>query len=218
MANKKVKLCLVGCGMIGRIHAQACQKHRDDIELYVCDLDGEVARTTAEEFGAAGFFDSYEKVLSDSDIEAVDLCLPHHLHASTTLSAFEAGKHVLLEKPIANSLAEADSIIKAAGKSGLVLAVSENFRFEPGINRALEIMGRGDIGKPFLIQIQEMSFGIEVTSHMKACDWRRRKDTGGGGVLFDRGVHLMAIINQLGGKVQSVYAQTRCPAGLWEVD
>jgi len=218
MTNKKLKLCLVGCGMIGRIHAQACQKHRDDIDLYVCDLDSEVARAAGEEFEAVGVFTSYEEVLADSDIEAVDLCLPHHIHASTALSAFEAGKHVLLEKPIANSLAEADSIIKAADKSGLVLAVSENFRFEPGIDRALEIMERGDIGKPFLIQIQEMSFGIEVTTHMQACDWRRRKSTGGGGVLFDRGVHLMAIINQLGGKVKSVYAQTRCPAELWEVD
>ncbi|RJP65526.1 MAG: gfo/Idh/MocA family oxidoreductase [Candidatus Abyssobacteria bacterium SURF_17] len=218
MSSKKLKLCLVGCGMIGRIHAQACSKHRDDIALYACDMNAEVARATAEEFGALAAFTSYDQVLSHPDIEAVDLCLPHHLHMPATLSAFEAGKHVLLEKPMANSLAEADSLIKAASASGLVLAVSENFRFEPGIRRAVEIIARGDIGQPFLIVVQEMAFNAEVTALMRAYDWRRRESTGGGGVLFDRGVHLMAAVNQLGGPVRSVYALTRRPAGTWEVD
>ena len=218
MAKKKIKLCLVGCGMIGRIHAQACLKRRDDIELYVCDSNEDTARWTGEEFGAAGVFTDYERALSDPRIDAVDLCLPHHLHAAFTLAAFDAGKHVLLEKPMANSLAEADSIIEAANKAERALAVSENFRFEPAIRRAVEIIERGDIGRPFLIMIQEMSFTVEITAHMRAYDWRRRESTGGGGVLFDRGVHLMATVNQLGGPVKSVYALTQSPAETWEVD
>jgi predicted dehydrogenase len=204
--------------MIGRIHAQACQKYQDDIELSICDSNPEVARRTEEEFHVAGAFSEYEQVLADPAIEAVDLCLPHHLHKPSAISAFAAGKHVLLEKPIANSLAEADAIIEAARKAGRVFAVSENFRFEPAIQRAVEIIERGDIGTPFLIHIQEMSFTVELTAHMRTYDWRRRESTGGGGVLFDRGVHLMAMVNQLGGPVQSVYALTRCPADTWEID
>jgi len=218
MVKEKLRLCLVGCGMIGRVHAQACQKHQDTIDLYVCDAEETRARALADEFGAAGVIGDYGRVLSDSGIDAVDLCLPHHLHAELALSAFEAGKHVLLEKPLANSLAEADSIIEAAQSAGLVLAVSENFRFEPAIRRAIEIIDRGDIGEPFLVLVQEMFFTVEVSTHMRACDWRRRKSTGGGGFLFDRGVHLMATVNQLGGPVKSVYALTRSPAGAWEVD
>lgn len=218
MGNEKLRLCLVGCGMIGRVHAQACQKHQDTIELYLCDADETRARAFEDEFGAAGVIGDFGQALSDGRIDAVDLCLPHHLHAEFALSAFKAGKHVLLEKPIANSLAEADSIIEAARSSGLVLAVSENFRFEPGIRRTIEIIDRGDIGEPFLILVQEMFFTVEVSRHMRACDWRRRESTGGGGFLFDRGVHLMATVNQLGGPVRSVYALTRSPAGAWEVD
>ncbi len=218
MGKEKLRLCLVGCGMIGRVHAQACQKHQDTIELYVCDADATRARAFEDEFEAAGVISDYDRVLSDPRIDAVDLCLPHHLHAELALSAFGAGKHVLLEKPIANSLAEADSIIDAARSAGLVLAVSENFRFEPAIRRTIEIIDRGDIGEPFLILVQEMFFTVEVSTHMQAFDWRRRESTGGGGFLFDRGVHLMAMVNQLGGPVRSVYALNRSPAGVWEVD
>lgn len=218
MPKGELKLCVVGCGMIGRIHCQACLKRRDDLELYVCDTDRNAARAAMAESDATGMFDTYEEVLSASDIEAVDLCLPHHLHAPSAISALEAGKHVLLEKPIANSLAEADSISEAAREANRVFAVSENFRFEPAVRKTREIIERGDIGKPFLIQIQEMSYTVELTTHMETYDWRRRESTGGGGVLFDRGVHLMALVNQLGGRVRSVYAVTRCPAHAWEVD
>jgi predicted dehydrogenase len=218
MIQEKVRICLVGCGMIGRVHAQVYQKLRNRFDLYICDADREVARAAQEEFEALGVFSTYEEVLSDSAVEAVDLCLPHHLHMEAALSAFSAGKHVLLEKPISNSLAEADTIIAAAEQSGMTLAISENFRFEPGIGRARAIIGRGDIGVPFLVQIQEMLFSTEITTYMAAFDWRRRESTCGGGFLFDRGVHLMAAVNQLGGPVQTVYAVTRTPAKVWEVD
>lgn len=218
MADSKLKICLVGVGMIGRIHAQSYVRHNDKFDLYVCDANNDVARTAGMDYGAVAVFDDYEEVLSSPDIEAVDICLPHHLHAKTAIAGLEAGKHVLLEKPYANSLAEADAITDAAEKTGLVIAISENFRFEPAIKRATEIIELGAIGKPFLITIQEMSYTVELTSHMAAYDWRRLESTGGGGVLFDRGVHLMATVNQLGGPVRSVYAKEQSPAKIWEVD
>ena len=218
MVKERIKICLVGCGMIGRIHGQNFLKRNDEIELYVCDVDETIAHNAADEFDAKGVFTEYEQVLRDDRIDAVDICLPHHLHEPFAISAFEAGKHFFLEKPIANSLAQCDSIIEAAQNTGLVFAVSENFRFEPAIRRAIELIDQGVIGKPFLIMMQEMSYFVEVTANMRAYDWRRRESTGGGGVLFDRGVHLMAAVNQLGGPVKSVYAQTLAPANVWEVD
>jgi len=212
MKGDRLRLCLVGCGMIGRIHARAAQRHREQIELYLCDADAGRAAALAREVKAAGVFRSYEEVLSDRAIDAVDLCLPHHLHARATLSAFDAGKHVLLEKPLANSLEEADSMIEASQKAGLVFAVAENFRYEPAIRRAREILDRGEIGEPFLAVIQEMSFFVELTVLMRAYDWRRREATGAGGV------HLMALVNQVGGPIRTVYALTRSPARAWEVD
>ena len=70
MVNEKLRLCLVGCGMIGRVHAQACQKHQDTIELYVCDADETRARALEDEFGAAGVISDYDRVLSDPRIDA----------------------------------------------------------------------------------------------------------------------------------------------------
>ncbi len=217
MNGEMISIGLVGCGMIGRVHAAEYQKHRDRIDLHVFDINRQAAGKTKEDFEASGIFESLDDVLS-SDVDALDICLPHHLHLQMTLSALENGKHVFLEKPIANSLDEADRMIDAAEKNGRILAVCENFRYEPAIARSLEIMKRGDIGRPFLVNIHELSFAIEITSAMKAYEWRMKKSTGGGGVLFDRGVHLMAAANQLGGPVKRVFARTMRPDSKWEVD
>ena len=218
MKKNKYGVCLIGCGMIGHVHAREYGTHRDRVVLYTCDLDESLAERTAAQHGASGVFKNMEEALADKSIDAVDICLPHHLHCGAALRAMEAGKHVFIEKPLANSLEEADRMIEKARSSGLVLAVLENFRYEPAVNRAVELMEQGVVGDPFMIAIHELSYAIEMTSRMKAYEWRMRAATGGGGILFDRGIHLMAMANRLGGPVKSVYAVTGCPDRKWEVD
>ncbi|HDP80775.1 MAG TPA: Gfo/Idh/MocA family oxidoreductase [Spirochaetes bacterium] len=215
---KKKSLCLVGCGMIGHVHAAEYLNHRDRVDLYICDVDKELAKESAARYQAAGVFKSLDEALADPKLDAVDICLPHHLHYRSAMSALEAGKHVFIEKPLANSLKEADAIIDKTGETGLTLAVLENFRYEPAVERAVALMKQGVIGEPFMITIHEISYAIEMTSRMKTYRWRMDGSTGGGGILLDRGVHLMAMANRLGGPVESVYAVTRCPDKKWEVD
>ncbi len=218
MKKKKHTICLVGCGMIGHVHAGEYMKHADRVDLYICDRDEALCRRMADKYSAAGIIPRFDAVLSDGRIEAVDICLPHHLHSETAMKALDAGKHVFIEKPLANSLEEADAMIEKARSTGLTLAVLENFRYEPAVDRAVELMARGVIGEPFMITIHEVSYAIEMTSRMKTYEWRMKSSTGGGGILFDRGVHLMAMANRLGGPVRSVYAVTRCPDRKWDVD
>jgi predicted dehydrogenase len=208
----------VGCGMIGHVHAKQWGNNRDRADLYVCDLDATLAGRIAAENGAAGTFKTIDEALTDERIDALDICLPHHLHYGAAMKAFAAGKHVFMEKPIANSLAEADAMTDKAAASGLVLAVLENFRYEPGVVRAAGLMAAGVIGEPFMINIHELSGYIDMLACMKTYEWRMKADTGGGGILFDRGVHLMAMANMLGGPVKSVYAATRRPDKKWDVD
>jgi predicted dehydrogenase len=216
--KRKLGICLVGCGMIGHVHAREYGNHRDRADLYICDLDESLARRMAAQHGAAGTFGTMEEALSDSRIDAVDICLPHHLHCETALHALDAGRHVFIEKPIANSLREAEAMTEKARSAGLTLAVLENFRYEPAVGRARELMDRGVVGEPFMIAIHEFSYAIEMTSLMKTYRWRMKAESGGGGILFDRGVHLMAMVNRLGGPVRSIYAATRRPDRKWDMD
>jgi predicted dehydrogenase len=218
MAKNRYGICLIGCGMIGHVHAKQWGNHSDRADLYVCDSNENLAVKIAAENNAAGIFKTMDEALTDKRIDALDICLPHHLHYGASMKAFDAGKHVFIEKPIANSLTEADAMTEKASASGLVLAVLENFRYEPGVARAAELMAAGLIGEPFMINIHELSGYINMLACMKTYEWRMKAETGGGGVLFDRGIHLMAMANVLGGPVKSVYATTRCPDKKWDVD
>jgi len=110
--------------------------------------------------------------------------LPHNLHARVAIDAARAGKHVLLEKPIATTLKEADSIIEEAKKAGIVFMVAENYHFEPAILKAKELIDQGYIGEIFLIEAVSMGFYVPPL-------WRRSKAEMGGGVLIDRGIHMV---------------------------
>ena len=217
MGKKKITICLVGTGMIAGVHAAGWNRC-ENIDLKVFDIDLAKARAFAEKHGVSEVLESMEEVFSRPDIDGLDVCVPHDLHLEFCEKAFAAGKHVLLEKPMANTLDEADQMIAAAKNTGKVLAVSENFRFEPAVLKAKEIMDSGDIGTPFMIVVNEYFWMAELTTVNPAYDWRRKLEGNAGGVLYDRGVHLTALLNYLGGPVETVYASCMNPQKYWEGD
>ena len=103
----KLGLCVVGCGTFARTFAQAMQSMQDEVELFFASRDVEWARTYAATFGGRGVFGSYEAAAADPRVEALYLCTPHHFHRAHGTMAAQAGKHILVEKPIARTLAEA---------------------------------------------------------------------------------------------------------------
>jgi len=200
MNSNLIKVCLVGCGWIGEEHAKAYKQLQDQgkIEFYTCDINPDRVKLLADRYGAKSFFTNYEDVLS-SPIEVVDICLPHNQHADATVLAAKAGKHILLEKPLATNLEEANRIYEAIKTSGINFMVAENWRFIPSIRIAKEFLDRQEIGEPILIQGNSIQYFVPP-------GWRRNIAITGGGVLIDRGIHLVDMLYYLGGEVKSVYA------------
>ena len=125
-----VKVGLAGCGFMGTMHANVYSV-LDGAELFgVHDIDPSRAAEFAEKWGAK-VFKSFSDVLADPEIDIVDLCLPTDVHAEFTVKACEAGKHVMCEKPMALSVAEADQMVDAAAKAGVRLMVGHCIRFWP---------------------------------------------------------------------------------------
>ena len=197
-------VCVIGLGM-GRSHVKALSSLKKDygIRLFVCDIVEEKARAVAEEYGAEAWFLDYKEALAREDVDAVSICLPHHLHWKTAVESAEAGKHVLVEKPMARTLKEADAMIAAAKKANVKLMVAEHHRYIPSVLKAKELIDDGSLGEIFLIRCNLFSNDRQSWPLQK--DWRSDNEKRGGGVLLSDGVHRINVLRTLGGDVASVY-------------
>jgi len=199
--SRPLRVGLVGTG-IGRMHAAGYARLAGRAELVaVCAQRLADAESLATEFGAGLATSRYEDLLEYPHIDAIDLCVPHHLHMPMAVAAARAGKHILVEKPIARTLAEADAIIAAARAAGVTLMVSHNQRYFDHHAKAKALLEAGAIGRPFMIVAV-----VHVNGHIGG--FRRSLVQAGGGALIDSGVHRFDLMRWLMGDVESVYAQT----------
>jgi UDP-N-acetylglucosamine 3-dehydrogenase len=134
-------------------------------------------------------------------VEVVSVCVPHNLHLEVALAAIAAHKHVLLEKPMALTVAECDQIIAAAEAAGVTVGVSHNQLFYPPHVRARELIESGAIGRPLMLRMRLAIGG-------KFAGWRSDPAATGGGLLFDAGVHRFYVARALFGEVAEVSAMT----------
>jgi len=196
---EKMKIAIIGCGGIAEAHCQTVLGNDENIKLYMYDVDYDRAEALCKKYSGAGCFKTYEEVLTSKDIDVVDICVPHDEHLSVVIAATKAGKHILSEKPIARTLAEADQILDAVKKAGVRFFVAECYRFYPSAVKARELIDEGVIGKPFLIHVNSLQF------HTPS-GWRRDKEKTGGGVLIDRGIHFVNYLRLVGGKIKTIFA------------
>jgi len=189
---KKLNVGVVGCGSWGRNHARVYKN------LQVADLlaVADVNKRTAEEIGKMYNVDWYVDpvgVLERSDVEAVSICTPTVTHADIALAAIQMGKHILVEKPMTNTLEEAKSLIKAAKAQGLYLAVGFVERFNPAVVETVKKISNGEIGDVILAHARRVS--------------RRPLRIGDVGVIKDLAIHDIDIVNQLfKAEAQEVFA------------
>lgn len=199
--DRPLRIGLVGTG-IGRLHAAGIVKMPALAELAaVCGTDPEATRAAGAQYGAGYTTNRYEDLLADPAIDVIDLCVPHHLHLPMALAAAQAGKHLLVEKPLARTLAEADQIIRAANEAGVRLMTGHNQRYYGHHAKAKELLDAGAIGTPFMIVVS-----VHVHGHIDG--FRRFLHDAGGGTLIDSGVHRFDLIRWLMGDVSTLYAQT----------
>ena len=195
----KLGLCILGCGQFAATFAQEMAPLGDEIDLFFASRDAAKAADYNRRFHGSGSFGSYREAAADPRVEALYLCTPHYLHLEHVALAARAGKHVLVEKPIARTVAEAEEIIREARQAGVTLMVAENYRFMAVVRRAKALIEAGAIGLPRLIQLQE-------EGAFRPAGWRDSRDLNGGGVFIDGGIHKVNILAFLAGRPQTVYA------------
>jgi predicted dehydrogenase len=134
-------------------------------------------------------YDSFEGLCDDPDVDAVSICLPNFLHEKAAVRAFEAGKHVMCEKPLADSVAGGQRIVEAAGKSGTVFMMNLHQRFTPGATHIRKLVDAGDFGDVYYSFSSYLRHPGGIPSGVGG--WFYRKAQSGGGALLDNGVHLI---------------------------
>jgi predicted dehydrogenase len=182
-----VSVGLIGCGNISRKHLRGYLAVPDRATVTaVADMDLDAAAERARQAGGAEVFGSWERLLAEAAVDAVDVCLPHHLHADAVIAAAEAGKHVLCEKPLCLTLADAGRIADAVRAAGVTLMCAHNQLTLPAVVRAREIIESGALGRVHELRTTDSFFNDFDPS---TTGWRAHAATSGGGELIDTGYH-----------------------------
>jgi predicted dehydrogenase len=205
----QIRVAIVGCGRISDLHQLGYRGREDGRIVAVCDTNKGRARLKAKDWGVPKIYSDYQQVLADKEIDLVELLTPHHLHCPMTVQACQAGKHVSVQKPMALSAAEADEMISAADKAGVMLRVYETFVYYAPAVRAHQMIEAGEIGELRALRMHvstgtaDSSWNVPLSAWM----WRfNEKQCGGGPLVFDHGYHLFSLAYYLGGPVERVYA------------
>lgn len=200
----KTKVALLGAGFIADIHIESYHRFIPDADLVaVYTRSPQKARAFARKHRIPQWFDDLDVAIQESGCEIVDVCLPNFLHHRAVIAAARAGKHVIIEKPLAMNLAEADEMIAACKAAGRKLMYAEELCFAPKYERVRKLVNEGAVGKIFQMRQCEKHSGPHS-------EWFYDINKSGGGALMDMGCHGIAWFRwMLGGrpKVRSVYAQ-----------
>ncbi|MEE8413395.1 MAG: Gfo/Idh/MocA family oxidoreductase, partial [Dehalococcoidales bacterium] len=173
--SDKVGIAIVGLGRIARTHISGIHLNPGTTRLVaVVDVDEPLAKSTAATYKTR-FYTSVEAALTDPEIQAMVICLPHHLHKPVSLQVMETGRHVLTEKPMSTNLEDAQAMVEKAEQKEVVLMTGQCFRF---ISASLEakLRMKKEIGEPFnLVYVEGCDFDKNKAPHW----WRDTKKTGG---------------------------------------
>ena len=206
--NGRVRVAIVGCGWVTEHrHLPALRRLPVADVVAVADVDERRLNSVADRFGIRSRHTDVQTLLADQAVEAVAVCTPLPSHAAIGLAALEAGKHVLIEKPLAASLEDCDRLIERAATSRRTAMVGLNLRWHRLVRQAREIIHRGRLGPTLMVSTVLASY------HHAIPGWRERRAEGGG-VLCEQAVHMYDLWRfVLDSEVDEVFASTR--AGRW---
>jgi predicted dehydrogenase len=192
----KIRLGVLGAGNIADLNVAGYLEHPDCEVVAVCDVDTAVAAEAATRWGVPRVYSDMESFLADDELDAVEILTPTHMHHGHVRAALEAGKHVSVQKPIANSVEEALDLAALADETGLTLRVSECFVHYPPLVQAKKLIADGAIGKPIGIRIRtvvgQTDSKFQAALRPEGYGWRLDKRSPGGH-LFDDMVHKYAM-------------------------
>lgn len=206
---KPVKLGIIGCGIAAReLHWPALQKLQDKFEIpLVCNHTEPKAKDFAELVGGVPYVLDYRELLQSPEVEAVDIVLPIPMNYQVTRDALRAGKHVLVEKPLAANLSQARKMLVLEKRYPLVMMVAENFRYRPTFYRLKAYLDQGQIGKPYAV-FWNVFYRLDRDDKYARTQWRIHHQYPGG-FITDGGVHNIAALRFLFGEIISGTAFTK---------
>ncbi len=198
-----LKACVIGCGAVGPVHMEALAsvKHA---ELYaVCDIRPERADQKAEHYQVKAYY-SIEDVLADADIDVIHIATPHYLHVDMAVAALVAGKHVVMEKPVAISREDLSRLCEAEAASDKKLCITLQNRYFNCIVALRELVQKEENGK--LLGITGMITWDRGKPYYAQDSWRGHWNTEGGSLMCNQAIHLIDLMHVFAGPAEKVYA------------
>jgi len=206
MGEREIGVGLVGYGLAGRVFHGMLVKATPGLDVRAIVTQDPARRERArEDFPSARVYSTFGELLDDPGVDLVVIGTPHDTHRELAVAAARRKKHVVVDKIMALSVAEADEMIHAAKESGVLLSVFQNRRWDSDFLTVKEVIQRGWIGEPYVVESSVVRFGFPPDPS-KPLPWRM-KARSGGGPFRDWGAHLVDQALQLfGTEVESVYA------------
>lgn len=192
-----IKVGLIGCGGITGVHVKGYMRIPEKVRVTaVADVVEKNAKLRAEEVGGASIYSDYTVMLREADIDAVDICLPHHLHKAAIIAATNAKKHIICEKPLCLNMEEAAAVQQAVSENGVTLMCAHNQLFIPAVQRARQLLDEGVLGQVYEVRTTDSFYHAFNPETM---GWRAHKEFIGGGELIDTGYHPSYLLLYLAG-------------------
>ena len=191
---RELNIAMIGTGFMGKAHSLAYSAMplffwpppATPIRKVVVDVTDDLASSARDRLGFADYATDWKDVVDRPNIDVVDICTPNNSHAEIAIAAAKAGKHILCEKPMCINLEEADRIVEAVRKAGIIYMSAHNQLFTPAVQEMKRMIDMGAVGSVRWIRSQD-SF-ILPTSVLKG-QWRSTLKLQGGGELIDTGYH-----------------------------
>ncbi len=207
----RIGIAIIGAGEIAGAHIRGYVRAGEHAQVTaIADVDPARALRYAEPIGRPEVFVDYQRMIASPLVDAVDICLPHHLHKDAIVAAAEAGKHILCEKPLCLTLEEAEAVTHAVASAGITLMCAHNQLFLPTVATARQMIRDGKLGKVYAARTTDI---FHVTIDPDRLGWRARRATSGGGELIDTGYHptylLLHLIDSVPVKVVAILSRHR---------
>lgn len=199
----KVNVGLIGSQFASTLHAEALARVPDAEVVAAASPTREHVEEFARRHRIPRAFTDYRRLLEQKEIQLVSIAVPNYLHCQVVEEAAAAGKHVVIEKPLAMNLEEAERMISACRKAGVLLMYAECLCYAPKYVRAKNLVDEGAIGQPYWIRQYEKHWGPHS-------DWFWDVDRSGGGALFDMGCHGFELARWVLGKPKVKSVETNC--------
>ncbi len=206
IVTQTVGFAVIGVGLVGPTHARFVDQAEGATLAVVCDLREDRGKPLADRYGADWVAD-YREVMGRDDVQVVTICLPTALHLEVARAAAEAGKHVLVEKPIELNLDRATELVETCRHHGVKLGAIFNRRFVFGTRRAHDVVHQGGLGRLLVADMRFKSY--RPPEYYTDSGWRGTWDREGGAALINQGIHGVDLLTWIAGPIKRVQGVSR---------